>query len=189
MDLDRERERIQRGFDWYQDAIGEVVAWFEYDAAQSEYHHVYDEPTIGASTKWRPAIIVPVLWINEAEPDRVNGPSGQLITPSIRLAVSKTTLDEAGVSSPMDFPRHLNDLIVYRRTYWAVTSYALHGRLRAPTIIGITAARRNVDDDMPFDTLPALDGLEATYRPRGHLNDGFEDQYFPNHELPARHTP
>lgn len=189
MDLGRERDRIQRGFEWYQNNLGEALAWFEFDAAASQFHHVYDEPTEGAATKWRPPIIVPVLWVNELEPPRENTPDGVLLTPSLRFAVPAQTLTDCGVSSPMDFRRHLHDLVVYRRSFWSITSYNLHGRLRAPEIIGVTAARRNVDDDMPFDQIPDLTGLGSTMRPSGHLNDGFEGQYFPNHELPARHTP
>lgn len=188
VDIRREREHIQRkGFDYVQATYGEAILWLEFDALNSEYDQVYDEPSVDAQRSWKPPILVPVQFANETEDSRANNRDGRLPTNSIRFAVSMRDLRRVGLSAPEDSRRHLNDLLVYRGNFWRVGDYQKRGRLRETMIVGITATQVLVDDDMPFDTLPSINGLASTVRPRGPQTDGYPTQDFPEHELPAFH--
>lgn len=188
MDLRRERSHIERkGFRYIQDTVGESVLWIEYDAFNSSSHNVYDEPTIGAGRAWKPPVLVPALWVNESEDSRSNSPEGRLPTNALRLGVTLTALTKAGISVPDDYRRHLNDVLFYRRNFWKVSDYQIRGRLRRSIIVGVAASQVKVDDDMPFDTLPDINGLLTTVRPAGFPSDGYVNQTFNEHELPAYH--
>lgn len=189
MDLAHELDHInEKGYGWFQENLGEAVIWFEYDAVNSEYDNVYDEPSLTETRVWRPGIIVPALWVNELEDTQRSDGDAKRIISSLRLAVPVKTFREVGLSSPLDTRRHLNDLIVYRRNYWTVAQYTPRGRMRDSAIVGISAAQVNTDD-MPFDTLPSFAGLDATDRPKGFPSDGFAGMTFPEHELPAHQAP
>lgn len=189
-DLRRERAHIERkGWDFIQQTIGEAVLWLEFDATSSAMHPVYDEPMEDAGRAWKPPILVPALWVNEREDARTPDGDGRLPTNSLRLGVPYSSLVKVGLSEPQDSRRHLNDVLVYRRNFWAVNRYELRGRLRAPVMVGVTATQINVDDDMAFDTLPEINGLLTTVRPIGFPSDTYITQTFPEHELPAHHEP
>lgn len=189
VDLRRELDLInRRGYDYYQDKLGEIVVWFEYDAKDSAYDHVYDEPSPLAPRAWRPALLVPVLWVNEDEGSAQNSPEGRLVTHTLTFAVTARALDQVGLSDPRDQRRHLDDLILWRRTFWRVSSYKIH-RARTAMLMRVECTQVGADDDMPFDVLPTLAGLGTTVRPFGFPSEGYADQVFPNHELPANHTP
>lgn len=188
VDIRRERAYIDRkGYKFIQDVVGEAVLWLEYDALHSASHHVYDEPTEGATRAWKPPILVPALWVNETEGARENSADGRMVTNTLRLAVSVSTLTAVGLSGPTDSRRHINDMLVYRRNYWRVDDYQIRGRLRKSIIVGITATQVLVDDDMPFDVLPSIDGLLSTVRPMGFPTDGYANQTFNEHDLTAHH--
>lgn len=187
MDLDRERAYIQRkGYDWYQSKLGEALIWFEFDAVVSEYHPVYDEPSLDEKRRWRHPILLPVLWVNEEEQARNNDPQGRLVTPSIRFAVGVRTMRDSGISTPTQADRHLNDIVVYKGYYWAITDYQIRGRMHDHVIVGVTASRINVDSDMPFDDLPDINGITLEDAPQGFPSDAPNAQWF-EHELPANH--
>lgn len=188
VDLRREREMIRRkGFAYAQQTIGEAVLWIEYDAKNSETHDVYDEATIDAGRAWKPPILVPVQWVNEAEATRANDTAGRLPTNSLRFAVDMRTLRRCGLSAPEDSNRHLNDLIVWRRNFWRIGRYEKMGRLRETTMVGVTASQIHAGDDMPWGDLPQIDGLLSTARPTGPQNDSYPTQTFDEYELPAYH--
>lgn len=188
MDIRREREAIiRKGFDYMQETIGEAVLWLEYDSLHSEIDAVYDEPSATAERMWKTPILVPVLFANETENIRANNRDGRLTTNSIRFSVPFRTLRRVGLSAPEDSRRHLNDMVLYRRNYWRIGRYEKSGRLRETTIVGVTATQIRVDDDMPFDTLPQINGLASTVRPQGPQSDGYLTQTFDEHEKPAYH--
>ena len=190
MDLNLELEHIiRKGYDWYQANLGEVVIWFEYDAVNSEFDHVYDEPSMDAQRKWRPPVLVPTLWVSEEEDDRTNNCDGRLVTPDIRLAVPMRTLTEVGLSAPRNASRHHNDLLVYRGNYWTVNAYQIRGRMRTDyVIVGVTATLVDIESDMVYDELPDINGLVMEKAPQGFPSDGFRNQTFDEHDLPAFHS-
>lgn len=185
VDLARERRMIdRRGYDWYTHNLGETVIWFEYDAVESEYHPVYDEDSVGGTRRWRPGILVPVLWANKTEGDRVVTPEGRQVIPTLRLAVPVSQLRRVGLSSPMDAARHLNDVLVYGRTQWLVESYQLRGRLRDSVVVGVNCVKIFPEDEMSLGVPPDYVGLASTQRPRGFPSDA-PPQEWPEHVLPA----
>ena len=181
MDLQRELGLLQRrGYDFYQQKMGEVVLWFEYVAEEHTGDSIFDE---GGRT-YRPPCDVPVLWVTETEDYERNTEAARRVTPTLRFAVSVQAMRRSGVSDPTSSRRHLNDVVVYKSTYWSVGSYDIHGRLgQSDVIIGVNATKIHPSDDMVFDTLPDFGGIDATTRPRGDLTDDYHE--WPEQFLPA----
>lgn len=185
VDIRRELEHIERkGARFVEETIGEAIVWWEYDAVNSAYDHVYDEPSMTEKRVWKPAIIVPVQWISITQGDRRMETQGRMVTDYLRFGISIRRLRDVGLSDPSDHRRHLNDLILYRRRLWAISVYAFRGRIRDYVNVDVAATEIH-EDDMPFDTLPTFDSIAFVDRPKGFPSSEFEDQSFPEHELPA----
>lgn len=182
VDIRREHALIERrAYRHYANSYGEVIAWYEFDSANTEFDHVYDE----GGRRYRKAIMVTALWVTESEPPEQNTHEGRRVTPSIRFAVSADAMRRSGLSGPTDSSRHLNDLVLYRGQFWAVGSYIPRGRLRSNVVIGVNATLTQVDDEMLFDVLPELNELGDAVRPKPYPNRDESTQEFPHHEVPT----
>lgn len=182
MDARKELAHIQKkGYDFYQEQFGEGVLWYEYDGQGTNYgDNVFNE---GGRTYKEP-IGITALWATITEDDEHNSHEGRRVTPTLRMAFSMQSLRRSGMSDPGDAVRHLNDLVLYGREFFAVGAYEIHGRLnRQDVIVGVNAIKRFPDEDMVFDTIPDFDGFDGTIKPFGRGgNDMFE---WPFHERPA----
>ena len=138
MDTRREVREIWKHFDRYQADVGESILYYMFDADESEYDRVYDE----GYRRYKPAIAIPFLWVDQSEAPEDYAPEGRRPTQRLRLAVSANKLWEAGISvteahgnridefSPSEVWRidRNHDIMLYDARYYEVASYNIRGR-------------------------------------------------------------
>lgn len=205
----REAALLQRrGYTQYQDTWGEGVLWYEFDAEASRFDNVFDS----GGNVWKTGIGMPVMWVIENEDDEDNPPEGGRYTPTLRFTVNVAVARKNGMSDVLDAERHLNDLVIYHRQIWKVSSYNIRGRLAGRSLlISVEAQRVNPDEDFPNDTLPGDFAIERGHEEIPDDPDTPEDEHipavpaapgainppvraddpdyvdYPNHEAPAAH--
>lgn len=185
-DMRRELAHIQKGFRAYQERFGEGVIWYELNADDSNFNDIFNARGI----KYMKGIAVPVLWITEMEADQQADQAGQRSVGTLRFAVPFQTLREVGLSDPQDYDRHLNDVVLYERTFYRIGSYQPQGRVaREDLIVGVRAVKTFPEEDMVYDEIPEpeLDDFNETVRPHGDFVDYY--QQWENYEPPAGQVP
>ena len=165
MDTRREVREIWKHFGRFESDMGESLLYYAFDAEDSEYDRVYDE----GYRKYRPAMKIPILWVDQSEAPEDYAPEGRRPTQRLRCAVSAIKLWEAGISvteshgnrlqdtSPSEiwrFDRN-HDILFYDGRYYEVASYNIRGRANGEdVIIGITGIETFPADDMFMDYAP-----------------------------------
>lgn len=153
MDVRTELAHIHdRGYRWYQENLGDVVIWHEYDSENTEYDNTYDE----GGRHYLAGRPVPVLWVTVREDRAVRAQEGRKQTEKISLAISAWDLANSGVSDPEDYVRHQNDVIRYEGRLYKIDEYRIRGAQVYDTVVfGVDGTQIYDDEEMTFDSLPA----------------------------------
>lgn len=164
IDLRREQNHVFKEMDRYQNKIGEGIVWFKFDT-ESSYDRVYNE----GGKHYLPGIAVPVLWVDQIEDNETYSDVGRRPTQRLRTAVSARTMNEVGIGAeeahggrmwdtkPDGKPwwdDRLNDILYYDGRFYEVSSFQIRGRMRADSVIGVSAIETQLEDDRIWDLFP-----------------------------------
>lgn len=177
--MEQELAHINKQFARYQNRNGEGALWYEWSGDESAGGDLFDE----AGRVYEKPIGMALLWATEMEDPELNSREGRRPVSTLRGAFSVQTARRSGMSDPLDYARHLNDIVVYNGMFYSVSSYEVHGRIgRTDVIIGFTGKQIYPSEDMPFDVLPEVPDSMPLSRSFGRVNETTE-RY--NYERPA----
>jgi hypothetical protein len=163
----QELANLNKHYRRYSERNGEGVLWYEFAGQKSSADDVFDE----GGRKYEPAIGMQCLWVTETEDPEVDSREGRRPTSTIRGAFSVQVARQSGLSDPIEYTRHLNDILLYNRKFFSIGSYEIQGRVhRQDVIIGFTGIQIYPDEDMVYDLLPDLAEPGDTSRPDTYVD-------------------
>jgi len=159
VDVQRELNLINKHIRHHHTQAGEVVHWYEWlpfdEAGGSTYDDVYDEGNFtGAGRKYKPAVVVPTIYIEEIEDESRAIEEGRQPTQNVRLTILFKDMLEAGIDDPEEYRPHLNDMFLYDNRYYSVYKYKARGRLREEVIVAVEGVEVYVDQEYVLDLPP-----------------------------------
>lgn len=167
----RELSEIRKHYRRYRDTSGEFVMWYQFKpfgtdpTTSSVYDDVYDEaPYSTGGKKYEPGILVPVLMITESEDLKRAIPEGRQPVQLTNFVASIDDFRAAGVSSPWEYQRHLNDMFMYDGRYFSVATYRVRGRVRDDVMVVVEGIEIYIDQEMVND-IPAPGGFSTNNDP------------------------
>lgn len=154
----RELAEIRKQYRRYRDTSGEFIVWYEFkpfgadSSVNSVYDDVYDEsPYQAGGRRYSPGVVVPVLMITESEDMKRAIPEGRQPVQLTNFVASIEDFSSAGVSTPWEYQKHLNDMFLYDGRYFSVASYRVRGRVRDDVMLVVEGIEIYVDQEMVND--------------------------------------
>jgi hypothetical protein len=158
MDPRRELSLINKHVRRRNREAGESIVWYEFQTLQggySVYDDVYDEGVPGASGRnYKTGIIIPTIYIEEVEDGYRAIEEGRQPVQNLVATILYKDAVAAGLSTPDEYNKHLNDMLEYDGRFYKVRNYNARGRLPEEVILKVSAYEVLVDQEFPFDRGP-----------------------------------
>lgn len=159
MDVQRELGLITKHIRYHHTQAGETVFWYQLipfgETGGSTYDDVYDEgDTTGGGRKYRTAIVIPTVYVEEIEDEARAIEEGRQPTQNLRLTLLFRDLVEAGIENPEEYRPHLNDMFMFDNRYYNVYRYKARGRLREEVIVTVEGVEVFIGQEMVRDLPP-----------------------------------
>jgi hypothetical protein len=129
---------------------GESLKWYVFDPQTSDANAIYD---VGEERRWRPALIVPCLWVIRMTGDDSYRPEGLSTSDTLQFATTYGVLqDKLGWVTPeFDVRDYLKDRLVYEEKIFTIVSFDVTGRLLNRESIIAGRADQVREDQAIFD--------------------------------------
>lgn len=168
MDVRRELGLIRKQHRHLTRNYGESIVYFEYlpstspASAGSQFDDVYDEGILGSGgRKYGTGIVIPVVRVEETEDQRRAIPEGRQPVQTVQVTATIEDFRNAGVTSPFEYQRHLNDMFLYDGRYYGISNYRVRGRAADDVLVLLTGFEVYVNQDMAFDPGPTAMSVQG----------------------------
>jgi len=163
--LRREIRSIERGLREFQQEVGDVVEWYEFDPYLSGGGDTYQEgsipdpfdaslPLSGQGVVFRPPVAIPVVWLRFMAPESVQTDSGEYTINRTSLRMSANGIKSGALRHAFDPDYHYNDRYSYNGFLYRVESFSPRGWLHGAYLMVDITGRQMKEEEFETDQFP-----------------------------------
>lgn len=144
---DSETDAIFDAMRGWQSVDGDWVSYYRFDAAHSDIHPIYDEPT-GDGLRWLEPVRIESMHVEHVEGSNENSDRGFYYNDDLDVTVPFDLFIQAGMGmADINTGNYLKDRVVYDRKVFRIKTISIRGQMQQRDIIvGIEGTQLKPDE-------------------------------------------